>query len=142
MIRSYTRAGQGLSQTEGLLPEAAWLDLSKPTEDERAAVAGLVGRHLPSLADQQEIEHSSRLFLDDGVPVLTALLSVRAISGEMLTAPVTFILTPQRLVTIRHHPHGAFRDFRTHPERSSLGWTRPPPSSSACWKRSSTGWPT
>lgn len=121
MIRSYVPAGASLTQTEGVLDGALWLDLSKPTEGERAEISELLGRPLPSLEDQKEIEHSSRLYQEDGVAYLTALLSVKTISGEVVTAPVTFILTAERLVTIRHHPHGAFRAFRTHSERGSLG---------------------
>ncbi|SDY30705.1 magnesium transporter CorA family protein [Citreimonas salinaria] len=121
MICSYRPRGEALSCTDTLDPEAPWIDLVQPDAEERARVSELVGLDLPSLADQEEIEHSSRLYLEHGVPVMTALLTVRTDAGAVETAPVTFIPTRDRLVTIRHQPHGAFRAFHDHPDRSSLG---------------------
>ena len=121
MIRSYFPTGPGLDKTEGPDPDALWIDLSKPTDAERHTVSDLIGQTLPSLEDQEEIEHSSRLFIDDGVPVMTALLPLRTDAGAVETAPVTFILGQRTLVTVRHRPHGAFRSFPDHAGRATLG---------------------
>lgn len=121
MIQSQSPDGTGLRTTDGLSPSALWIDLSTPGAAERAEVEQLMGRPLPSLEDQEEIEHSSRLYHAQGASVLTALLPVDSGAGRAMTVPVTFILTQDRLVTIRHHPHTAFDTFRTYPDRASLG---------------------
>jgi magnesium transporter len=45
------------------LPEGTvWIDMLHPTEEERAAIAGIVGIDLPTHEEMKEIEVSSRLY--------------------------------------------------------------------------------
>lgn len=120
MIHSYNIEEGRLTYRAGLAPGALWLDLEEPTADERASVAEALGFEIPSLADQQEIEHSSRLYLEDMTPVMTAVLPARNDAGQVHFGPVTFIVTRERLITVRHHAPGPFRTFPEQPHRATL----------------------
>jgi magnesium transporter len=49
------------------LPEnAVWIDMVKPTPEEDHAVEGLAGIAVPTREDMQEIEISSRLYIENG----------------------------------------------------------------------------
>jgi magnesium transporter len=86
-----------------------------------ALVSGRAGIDLPTKADQEEIEQSSRLYLEDGVPVMTALLPARTGTEAMQMGPVTFVLRASQLITIRHHAPRPFETFPGRAGKSSLG---------------------
>lgn len=96
------------------LDHAIWIDLFRPTDDEVAAVAAL-GVDVPSLADMEEIEISNRLYREGALDYITAVLPGHSSSNEPLSGPVTFILTRDRLITVRHH---SARPFETYPPRA------------------------
>ena len=57
------------------LPEAAvWIDMVKPTTEEDRAVERLAGIAVPTREDMQEIEISSRLYIENGARYMTATL--------------------------------------------------------------------
>src|SRR5258707_12223608 len=85
------------------LPESAvWIDLVKPTAAEDKAVERLAGIAVPTREDMQEIEISSRLYIEHGARYMTATLMCAADTANPRTAPVTFILASHRLVTARY----------------------------------------
>src|SRR3979411_355240 len=85
------------------LPEAAvWIDLVKPTAAEDHAVERLAGIAVPTREDMQEIEISSRLYIENGARYMTATLMCAADTQNPRTTAVTFILTSHRLVTVRY----------------------------------------
>src|SRR6201747_3218522 len=85
------------------LPESAvWIDLVKPTAEEDKAVERLAGIAVPTREDMQEIEISSRLYIENGAGYLTATLMCAADTENPRTTAVTFILTGHRLVTVRY----------------------------------------
>lgn len=115
MIRNFSLARDGLASVAS--PDhASWIDLVEPSDEERADIAALVGARIPSRAEQDEIEHSSRLYLDHGVPVMTVLLPLQRGAVDEGVAPVTFMLLDRHLVTLRHHQ---MPPFETYPERAS-----------------------
>ena len=60
------------------LPESAvWIDLVKPTAAEDRAVERLAGIAVPTREDMQEIEISSRLYVESGARYMTATLMHR-----------------------------------------------------------------
>jgi magnesium transporter len=86
-----------------LLPEnAVWIDLVKPTAAEDRAVERLAGIAVPTREDMQEIEISSRLYIENGVLYMTATLMCAADTENPRTTAVTFILASHRLVTVRY----------------------------------------
>jgi len=122
MITAYAREGEGLRVLDnGDATAPIWVDLFQPDGGELALMSGRAGIDLPTRADQEEIEQSSRLYLEEGVPVMTVLLPSRT-GGEMMQmGPVTFILRPAQLITIRHHAPRPFETFPARAGRSSLG---------------------
>src|SRR5215469_11238714 len=88
------------------LPETAvWVDLVKPTPEEDRAVERLAGIAVPTREDMQEIEISSRLYIENGARYMTATLMCSSDTENPRTTAVTFILTGHRLVTVRYdHP--------------------------------------
>src|SRR6202000_2364351 len=85
------------------LPEAAvWIDLVKPTAAEDKAVEKLAGIAVPTREDMQEIEISSRLYIENGARYMTATLMCQSDSDTPRTTAVTFILAGHRLVTVRY----------------------------------------
>src|SRR3979411_3102254 len=85
------------------LPEAAvWIDLVKPTAAEDHAVERLAGIAVPTREDMQEIEISSRLYIENGARYMTATLMCAADTQNPRTTAVTFILSSHRLVTARY----------------------------------------
>ena len=85
------------------LPESAvWVDLMKPTADEDQAVERLAGIAVPTREDMQEIEISSRLYIENGARYMTATLMCSSDTENPRTTAVTFILASHRLVTVRY----------------------------------------
>ncbi len=109
---------QGILQqavVDGLLdslPEqTVWIDLLTPSRDDEAAVSRLLNVDIPSHAEMQEIEASSRLYEDGGALVMTMPVLTRAMTDEPEAAAVTFILAGTRLLTVRYvdpQPFGMF----------------------------------
>ncbi|WP_315834434.1 magnesium transporter CorA family protein [Bradyrhizobium prioriisuperbiae] len=87
---------------DALPPEAVWIDLKTPSPGEDKAVEKLVGIEIPTREDMQEIEISSRLYIENAARYMTATLMCATDSGSPRTTPVTFILTDHRLVTVRY----------------------------------------
>src|SRR4051794_36655485 len=85
------------------LPESAvWIDLVKPSAAEDHAVERLAGIAVPTREDMQEIEISSRLYIENGARYMTATLMCHSDTDMPRTTAVTFILTGHRLVTVRY----------------------------------------
>ena len=86
----------------GVPRDVVWIDLSSPTREEEAAVEAALGIDVPTREDMQEIEHSSRLYQDRDALFMTATVLIGSDTALPETAPVTFILTLDRLVTVRY----------------------------------------
>src|SRR5579871_5084283 len=125
MLTIYRPQGSGLAKQETsageVIPrDAVWLDLIDPTEDERRAVGHCAGTELPSRAEMEEIEVSSRLFRRGDVVFMTVLLLAQSESDRPLADAVTFVLTPDRLITIRYVDPQAFHLFAARLERGGV----------------------
>jgi magnesium transporter len=84
-------------------PEAAvWIDLVSPTVQEDKLVEQLLGIAVPTREEMQEIEVSSRLYVENGARYMTATLMCQSDSATPKTTPVTFILSNHRLTTVRY----------------------------------------
>jgi magnesium transporter len=88
------------------LPEnAVWFDLVSPNGEEDKLVERRLGIGVPTREEMQEIEVSSRLYMENGARYMTATLMCRSDTEAPKTTPVTFILAGHRLVTVRYdHP--------------------------------------
>lgn len=86
-----------------VVPEnAVWIDLVNPTAAEDKAVERLAGIAIPTREDMQEIEISSRLYMESGARYMTATLMCHSDTDMPRTTAVTFILGDHRLVTVRY----------------------------------------
>src|ERR1700732_5215034 len=94
-----------------LPPGVVWIDLVQPDSAEIAFVERATGLHVPSKDELSEIESSSRLRSRDGSLYLSTPLIYRAQSDLPLSTPVGFVLTPDRLITVRFEELTAFTTF-------------------------------
>ena len=102
----------------GIGSEAVWIDLLDPTAEEIKAVETLERVSLPTRNEAQEIELSSRLYIEDGALFMTATVMVRAAAPSSTTTPVTFAYRPGRLVTLRFEDPMPFKAFGLRYERN------------------------
>ena len=83
-------------------PAAVWIDLVSPTLQEDKVVEALLGIAVPTREEMQEIEVSSRLYIENGARYMTATLMCQSDTATPKTTPVTFILSSHRLCTVRY----------------------------------------
>ncbi|MEJ0026425.1 MAG: magnesium transporter CorA family protein [Rhizomicrobium sp.] len=112
--------GVALSEGDALAPDAVWLDLLSPTNEERRKVGEMLGIEMPTRADMEEIEVSSRLYQEDGAIFLTALIISNSESENPSADVISFVLTHDKLVTIRYIDPQPFRTFAMRCERGSV----------------------
>jgi magnesium transporter len=91
-----------LDDRAALPDQAVWIDLFNPTSTEDKMVEKLAGIAVPTREDMQEIEISSRLYLENGARYMTATLMCHSDTDMPRTTAVTFILSGHRLVTVRY----------------------------------------
>jgi magnesium transporter len=85
------------------VPESAvWFDLVNPTHEEDKIVERKAGMAVPTREEMQEIEVTSRLYVENGARYMTATLMCQSDTDAPKTTPVTFILSGHRLVTVRY----------------------------------------
>lgn len=107
MLSAYVPTGTSLEQKiiepGQEVPDAAvWIDLVTPTPGEDKLVERLVGVAIPTREEMQEIELSSRLYVETGARYMTATLMCQSDTPIPKTTPVTFILAGHRLITVRY----------------------------------------
>lgn len=107
MLSVYVQNGTALEripvESGGELPEAAvWIDLVTPTVQEDKLVEALLGIAVPTREEMQEIEVSSRLYVENGARYMTATLMCQSDTATPKTTAVTFILSRHRLCTVRY----------------------------------------
>ncbi len=78
-----------------------WLDLQRPTEEERSQVERATKLRVPVQADLAEIESSSRLSTEGQAVYLSTPMTYRSMDGASHTAPLGFVLSPDHLLTVR-----------------------------------------
>jgi magnesium transporter len=98
--------------------KAVWIDLVDVTKDEEAYIEGFLDLEIPTRAEMQEIEASSRLYREGHAVFMTATLLIKTETESPETTAVTFILTRDRLVTIRYAEPWSFRTFAQRAAKS------------------------
>jgi magnesium transporter len=107
-IRSRAAAGADAS---ALPPDVLWIDLINPKARETVFVERTTGLAVPTLEELSEIESSSRLRARDGALYLSAPLIYRPEPDQPLSTPVGFVLTRDRLITVRFAELPSFASF-------------------------------
>ena len=98
-----------------------WADLFSPTKEEESALEEWIGVSIPSLEEMEEIEISSRLYVENGAYIMTATLPAHADGDRPKMSPVTFVLAGTRLITVRYHEPRAFQTFPQRAEKVDIG---------------------
>jgi len=93
---------------EAVPSDCVWLDLVSPTQSEDELVERAVGVEIPTRDDMQEIEPSSRLYVEDGARYMTLSLLCGSDTETPSVSPVTFILINGTLVTVRYSDPKSF----------------------------------
>jgi magnesium transporter len=120
MLRTYGTDCDGSIVDPGqgrIPPGATWIDLEMPTAEEEKLVEQAIGHNVPTQLELAEIEPSSRLFERDGALYMTlsALHGVKV--GSPATTPIGFVLTGDRLVTVRYATPKPVLAFAEHVQR-------------------------
>ncbi|MEO7563737.1 MAG: magnesium transporter CorA family protein [Sphingomicrobium sp.] len=120
MLRTYGPGcdGSTIDVARQHIPDhASWIDLESPTREEEALVERCIGVEVPTQADITEIEPSSRLYERGGALYMTISTLTGITEGEPTTIPLAFVLTDDRLVTLRYQTPKPVRDFISHISR-------------------------
>ena len=107
MLSVYVPHGAALERVEvaegSPVPDSAiWFDLVTPTLTEDKLLERHLGIAVPTREEMQEIEVTSRLYVENGARYMTATLMCQSDTQTPKTTPVTFILSGHRLVTVRY----------------------------------------
>jgi len=107
MLWVYVPRGTSLDRvpvaSEKDVPESSvWFDLVNPNLQEDKLVEQKVGIGVPTREEMQEIEVTSRLYVENGARYMTATLMCQSDTDAPKTTPVTFILSGHRLITVRY----------------------------------------
>jgi len=107
MLAAYVPNGHSLERRDIVSGEevpdnAVWLDLVNPAPGEDKLIERLLGIAVPTREEMQEIEVSSRLYVENHARYMTATLMCNSDTATPKTTAVTFILSGHRLVTVRY----------------------------------------
>jgi magnesium transporter len=128
MLGAYAaREGQPLADLppESDLSQAQWIDLFQPTPEEKARVMAATSVEVATEDELAEIETSSRLAFDGHAIYLSMPLIAKAEGEAPDTRPIGFVLTRDRLITIRFNRSLAFHNFVETQHRTPMEVTSP-----------------
>lgn len=128
MFTVYVAHQGGLRKQEAAEPFATapvWIDMAHPTPAEEDAVEAALGIDVPTHAEMQEIELSSRLYREKDALFMTATLLMRTDTERPEANPVTFVLAAGCLVTIRYSEPRTFPIFAARAQRAGSGMISP-----------------
>jgi magnesium transporter len=112
----YVKEGERLKKVpfpkENPLPKnTVWLDMLNLTKLEETSVEDFLGISLPTREEMHEIELSSSLYHENDAVYMTATIVTNADTLEPESHAFTFILTGERLITIRYCDPVPFQQF-------------------------------
>jgi magnesium transporter len=120
MLRTYGPGCDGSlieAHAEKIPDGATWIDLEEPTPAEEQLVERCVGLNVPTEAEMAEIEPSSRLYEQGGALYMTVSVLRGVEEDQPASTPVSFVLTDNRLVTVRYATPKPVRIFEEHARR-------------------------
>jgi magnesium transporter len=124
MLKAYAsqegRPLADLGADDAAIAKAQWIDLFEPTEEEKAQVLRATGFTIASEDDLDEIETSSRLSYDGHAIYMSMPLTIAANGPHPHSKPVGFVLSQERLITIRFLDSRAFRAFLEEQHRTPM----------------------
>lgn len=115
-LPSHLRA-EGAEAAAHLPPDALWIDLVTPSAAEIASIEQAFSIEIPTREEMHEIEASSRLYADHAALFMTTPVLHRAATEVPESGAATFVLLPDRLITIRFIDPLPFATFSRRAER-------------------------
>jgi len=112
--------GAAIPEGGAIPPDALWIDLFTPTAEERRVVNAMLAMELPTRADMEEIEVSSRLYQEDGGVFMTAIVLANTDGDRPVSDVISFVLAHDRLITVRYIDPQPFRTFAARCERTTV----------------------
>lgn len=106
------------STGEVIADDAVWIDAVSPSDEERQALESALWIFLPTREEASEIEPSSRLYREGEAIYLTVTALLKADSDTPQTTPITFVLTRERLLTLRYADPLPFKTFAQYVRRN------------------------
>ncbi|MCW5716574.1 MAG: magnesium transporter CorA family protein [Bauldia sp.] len=92
-------------------PRVSWIDLLNPTSEEDGIAEKFLGVSIPTQEEAAEIEFSSRFYSEESGQFLTISVLAGVDAGTPVLTPLTFVLSRDRLATVRYEDFAAFRQF-------------------------------
>ena len=129
MLTAYTRSGQTLTRKlvnlrADLPPDAVWVDLNDPTDQERNWVKEQFSQELQFIEELGEIEASSRYYRDEtGVHINLYFLALE--NGLARNVNVAFTINNNRLFTLRTDELQEIRAYYTHASKNMDEYPNP-----------------
>jgi magnesium transporter len=120
MLRTYGPGCDGSivdPKLQKIPDQATWIDLEEPTNEEEALVERCIAVDVPTQDEMSEIEPSSRLYEQNGALYMTVSVLFGVEEGTPSSTPIGFVLTGNRLVTIRYVTPKPVRAFTDHARR-------------------------
>ncbi|HYE08514.1 MAG TPA: CorA family divalent cation transporter, partial [Planctomycetota bacterium] len=115
MISAWTPGEKGLDRHDvagSAIPAAAvWIDVLEITPDEEKLLEKLYAVQIPTREEMQEIEMSSRLYREGSALFMTSTMLIKTESDLPEKTVVTFIITKERLITLRYAEPWSFKAF-------------------------------
>ncbi|HEX3132455.1 MAG TPA: CorA family divalent cation transporter, partial [Planctomycetota bacterium] len=115
MITAWLPTEKGLQRVDAgvdnVPAEAVWIDAVDITREEEAFLEKRLGLEMPTRAEMQEIEASSRLYREGQAVYMTSTMLIKTETESPETTAVTFILTSKVLITLRYAEPWSFRVF-------------------------------
>ena len=104
--------------------DSVWVDVLEPSFQEREAIKAFLGVDTPTRDDLDEIEISSRLYLEDNAAFMTALILSGTETPDPQCQATSFILAGERLLTVRYSEPQPFNTFANRAERQAQAWVK------------------
>lgn len=123
MLSAYVPRGATLERLQvgagdDIPADAVWIDLVSPAPAEDKLIERATGVAVPTREEMQEIEVTSRLYVENGALFMTATLMCQSESETPKTTAVTFVLAGHRLITVRYDEPRPFTIVSTKVARS------------------------
>ena len=120
MLRAYGPGCDGSvvdAKVTSIPNSATWVDLEEPTREEEALVERCIKMDVPTETEMAEIEPSSRLYEQGEALYMTVSVLYGVQDGQPRTTPISFVLTGNRLVTVRYATPKPVLAFSDHARR-------------------------
>lgn len=99
------------AQNIDLLQEAVWIDLLSPTSEDNIMIDKALNADIPTSQEMGKIRLSNTLYKQDNNIFMIATMILHSESKDPEIVPVSFVLTPNQLITVRYADPKTFHIF-------------------------------